>query len=169
MLQFMPVHTCIAATHTSTALQKHFSRLIIIHCLIFRWKTTQVTLVFKTAIPDAKKNSAVNMDTRTQQRHQFLPFSFESDESWNIECKLDVQYCVLRVRFPIHQVYDSCVWIIVKKLNSLKTSCKDDCGWITQLKQQISKRRYYLAAHRRFVNVLTSNSAFFIFAVLVVC
>ena len=30
------------------------------------------------------------------------------------------------------------------------------------------KRRYYLAAHRRLVNVLTSNSAFFIFAVLVV-
>ena len=39
---------------------------------------------------------------------------------------------------------------------------------MTQLKQQISKRRYYLAAHRRVVNVLTSNSAFLIFAVLVV-
>ena len=37
---------------------------------------------------------------------------------------------------------------------------------ITQLKQQISKRRYYLAAHRCVVNVLTSNSAFLIFAVL---
>ena len=30
------------------------------------------------------------------------------------------------------------------------------------------KRRYYLAAHRHLVNVLTRNSAFFIFAVLVV-
>ena len=39
---------------------------------------------------------------------------------------------------------------------------------ITQLKQQISKKRYYLAAHRRVVNVLTSISAFLIFAVLVV-
>ena len=38
----------------------------------------------------------------------------------------------------------------------------------TQLKQQISKRRYYLAAHRRVVNVLSSNSAFLIFAVLLV-
>ena len=36
------------------------------------------------------------------------------------------------------------------------------------LEKQIWKRRYYLAAHRRVVNVLTSNSAFFIFAVLVV-
>jgi len=33
---------------------------------------------------------------------------------------------------------------------------------------KISKRRYYLAAHRRVVNVLTSNSAFLIFDVLVV-
>jgi len=41
--------------------------------------------------------------------------------------------------------------IIVKKTWQFKTSCKDDCGWITQLKQQISKRRYYLAAHRRLV------------------
>jgi len=55
-----------------------------------------------------------------------------------------------------------------KKTEQFKTSCKDDCGWITQLKQQISKRRYYLAAYRPVVNVLTSNSAFLIFAVLVV-
>ena len=34
-----------------------------------------------------------------------------------------------------------------------------DCGWITQLKQQISKRRCYLAADSSVVNVLTSNSA----------
>jgi len=46
--------------------------------------------------------------------------------------------------------------IIVKKTQQLKTSCKDDCGYITQLQQQISKRRYYLAAHRRVVNVLRS-------------
>ena len=38
----------------------------------------------------------------------------------------------------------------------------------SQIKQQISKRCYYLAAHRRVVNVLTSNSAVLIFAVLVV-
>ena len=36
-----------------------------------------------------------------------------------------------------------------------------------QKQQQISKRRYYLAAHRRVVNVQTSNSAFLIFDVLV--
>jgi len=51
--------------------------------------------------------------------------------------------------------------IIVKKLNSLKYAlCTADCGYITQLKQQISKRCYYLAAHRRVVNVLTSISTF---------
>ena len=42
------------------------------------------------------------------------------------------------------------------------------CKKLNSLKQQISKRRYYLAAHRRVVNVLTSNSAFVIFAVLAV-
>jgi len=42
------------------------------------------------------------------------------------------------------------------------------CGWITQLKQQIWKRRYYLSAHWLNDDVLLSNSAFFIFAVLVV-
>jgi len=40
-----------------------------------------------------------------------------------------------------------------------KTSCKDDCGYITQLKQQISNRRYYLAAHHRVVNVLTLETS----------
>ena len=72
-----------------------------------------------------------------------------------------------------YNITSSWNFIYVRKLLLLiivkfKTSCKDDCGWITQLKQQIWKRRYYLAAHRRLVNVLTSNSAFFIFAVLVV-
>jgi len=46
-----------------------------------------------------------------------------------------------------------------KKLNSLKHLVMTTyCGCITQLKQQTSKRRYYLAAHRRVVSVLTSNS-----------
>ena len=44
--------------------------------------------------------------------------------------------------------------IIVKKTYKFKTSCKDDCGWITQLKQQISKRCYYLAAYLRVFSVL---------------
>jgi len=40
---------------------------------------------------------------------------------------------------------------------------------MTQLKQPNNiKRRHYLAAHRRVVNVLTSNNAFLIFAALVV-
>jgi len=46
--------------------------------------------------------------------------------------------------------------------------CKDNSGYITQLKQQKSERWYYLAAHRHIVNVLTSNITFLIFAVLVV-
>ena len=46
------------------------------------------------------------------------------------------------------------------KTQQFKTCCKDDCGKITQQKKQISKRRHYLAAHRRVVSVLTSNSAF---------
>jgi len=61
--------------------------------------------------------------------------------------------------------------LLSKKLHSLKpfvrttvatSVCKDDSGYITQLKQQ-----YYLAAHRHIVNVLASNIIFFIFAVLV--
>ena len=48
-----------------------------------------------------------------------------------------------------------------------QTSRLLDCGWITQLKQQIWKRRYYLSAHWLNGGVLLSNSAFFIFAVLV--
>jgi len=55
-----------------------------------------------------------------------------------------------------------------KKLHSLKTVCKDDSSYITQLKQQKSKRWHYLAAQRHIVNVLTSNITFLIFAVLVV-
>jgi len=44
-----------------------------------------------------------------------------------------------------------------------------DTAYITQLKQQKSKRCYYtLAARRHNVNVLLSNTTFFIFAVLVV-
>ena len=39
---------------------------------------------------------------------------------------------------------------------------------IVKTKTANINKRYYLAAHRRLVNVLTSNSAFFIFAVLVV-
>jgi len=55
--------------------------------------------------------------------------------------------------------------IIVKKTKQFKTSSKGNCGRITQLKHQISKSRSYLAAYRRVVYVLTSNSAFLIFAV----
>jgi len=54
-----------------------------------------------------------------------------------------------------------------KKLNSLKHLGR---LWLNHTTKTANiKRRYYLAAHRRVVNVLTSNSAFFIFAVLVVC
>ena len=45
---------------------------------------------------------------------------------------------------------------------------KDDSGYVAQLKQQKSKRWYYLSAHRHEVNLLTSNITFLIFAVLVV-
>jgi len=57
-----------------------------------------------------------------------------------------------------------------KILNSLKHLVRTTVAESHKhkLKQQISKRRYYLAAHRRLVNVLLSNSAFLIFAVLVV-
>ena len=40
-----------------------------------------------------------------------------------------------------------------QKTSQFKTVCKDDSGCITQLKQQKSKRWYYLAAHRHIVNV----------------
>ena len=58
--------------------------------------------------------------------------------------------------------------IIVKNTSQFETDCQDDSGYITQLKQQKSKRCYYLAAHRRIVNVLRSNITFLIFAVFVV-
>jgi len=61
------------------------------------------------------------------------------------------------------------LYIIVLKTSQFKTVCKDDSGSITQiLKQQKSKRWYYLAAHRHTVSVLTSNITFLNFAVLVV-
>jgi len=37
----------------------------------------------------------------------------------------------------------------------------DDSGYITQLKQQKSKRLYYLATHRHEVNVLTTTISFY--------
>jgi len=40
-----------------------------------------------------------------------------------------------------------------QKTSQFKTVCKDDSGYSTQLKQQKSKRWYYLAAHRHIVNV----------------
>jgi len=54
--------------------------------------------------------------------------------------------------------YCAISWNYCKKTSQFKTLCKDDCCYITQLKQQISKRCYYLAAYRSAVNVLTSNS-----------
>ena len=57
--------------------------------------------------------------------------------------------------------------IIVKKLNSLKHLVRTTVAEYTT-KTTNMKKAYYLVAHRRLVNVLTSNSAFFIFAVLVV-
>ena len=45
--------------------------------------------------------------------------------------------------FVLHVfLYVFAVFYISVKTEQFKTSCKDDCGWITQLKQQISKRRY---------------------------
>ena len=53
------------------------------------------------------------------------------------------------------------------KTPQFKAVCKDDSGYtITQLKQQKSKRWYYLAAHRHIVNVLTSNITFLNFPVM---
>ena len=48
-----------------------------------------------------------------------------------------------------------------QKCSQFETGCKDDSGYVTQLKQQKSKRWYYLAVHRHIVNVLTSNITFF--------
>ena len=61
---------------------------------------------------------------------------------------------------PIYTIY-----LKYYRLKTLqfKRACKDDSGYITQLKEQKSKRWYYLAAHRRIVNVLTSNITFLIF------
>ena len=40
------------------------------------------------------------------------------------------------------------------KTSHFKTVCKDDNGYISPVKQQNSKRWYYLAAHHQIVNVL---------------
>jgi len=59
------------------------------------------------------------------------------------------------------------VYYCKKKLNSLKHLGR---LWLNHTTKTADiKRRYYLAAHRRVVNVLTSNTAFLIFAVLLVC
>jgi len=55
-----------------------------------------------------------------------------------------------------------------KKLKEFKTVFNGDTAYITQLKQQKSKRCITLAARRHNVNVLLSNTTFLIFAVLVV-
>jgi len=55
-----------------------------------------------------------------------------------------------------------------KKISQFRMICKDNSGYITQLKQQKSKRWYYLAAHCHIGNVVTNNITFLIFAVLVV-
>jgi len=44
--------------------------------------------------------------------------------------------------------------ITVKKTSQFKTVCKDNSGYMTQVKQQKSKKWYYLAAHRHIVNAL---------------
>jgi len=44
----------------------------------------------------------------------------------------------------------------------------DDNGYISPLKQQISKRWYYLSAHWLYGTVLLSNITYLIFDVLVV-
>ena len=81
------------------------------------------------------------------QRHQ-SPLSREADFALQISSLMD----------------GGGIRIVKKSLNPWKVN-----NIISEQKQQISKRRYfYLAAHRRVVNVLTSNSAFLIFAVLVV-
>ena len=51
----------------------------------------------------------------------------------------------------------------MSKTSQLKTACKDDSGYVQQLKQQKSKRWYHLAAHHHLVNVLTSNINYLIF------
>jgi len=51
--------------------------------------------------------------------------------------------------------------INVKKTISLKTVFNGDTAYITQQKQQKSKKSYTLAAHCSNVNVLLCNSAFY--------
>ena len=48
-----------------------------------------------------------------------------------------------------------------KKLNNLKHLVRTTVAGSHNKNSKYQKRRYYLAAHRRVVNVLTSNSAFF--------
>jgi len=58
----------------------------------------------------------------------------------------------------------SLLFIIVKKTSQFKRFVRTTvAGYVTQIKQQKSKRWYYLAAHRRKRNVLTSNVTFLIF------
>jgi len=44
--------------------------------------------------------------------------------------------------------------VLRKKSSQFKTACKDDSGYITQRKQQKSKRWYYFAAHWLYGDVL---------------
>ena len=54
----------------------------------------------------------------------------------------------------------------MSKTSQFKTACKDNSGYIAQLKQQKIKIWSYLAAHWHYGDVPISNITFSIFAVL---
>jgi len=60
---------------------------------------------------------------------------------------------------------ESFIRLLLLKTSQFKTVCKDDSGYITQLKQQKSKKVILLSSTSpHIVNVLTSNITFFDYA-----
>jgi len=69
-----------------------------------------------------------------------------------------VSFCKMHFEISIFMLYTKrcyCVYSVI-----IITHSHGSCGWITQLKQQTSQRRYYLSAHWLHGDVLLSNSAF---------
>ena len=152
---------------------------VIWNGLVLRWLYCTVTVVFLQAVTTVERmsrrlaNCRVNVSLFRStiicpsKQHQLLGRKLRSFvKRLNIIINVNERF----LREMANETIPSPIFHSRLKpfLFCKSSSCKDDCGWITQLKQQMWKRRYYLAAHRRLVNVLTSNSAFFIFAVSVV-
>ena len=89
---------------------------------------------------------------------------FKSRQSWIFCC---------RTKNSEQSAYTSqsawfVIWQFLPKAEDVEDVYGYDSGYVAQIKQQKSKRWYYLSAHWLYGDVLISNITFLIFSVLVV-